>query len=646
MRLKLVFGLWSSVFCTLLYILYSIFLIPQAHAAGEFATSYFVHYDVDSSGVTEVTEEVHLKNLTERFYASNFSLNISATQISDVVAVGNLGNLPVKVSQDGPKTKIDVTFNQQVVGKDKSTMFTLKFKSKDFAQHEGRVWQVMVPKISSKTDLDAYNLTLSVPIDFGDPSAIIPEPKNQSESGDKVNLSFSKEQLLDQGILATFGSTQVFDFNLVYKLENSSIVPKVAHIPLPPDTAYQQVIIDSLSPQPDNVGIDSDGNYIALYRVDRRQTKSVSAHGMVKLYINSRLHGQPLNPLALNNYTKPDKYWDSDSPTIKSKLEEIFKNGTPNTNKEKARLINQFVVANLKYGQDKLNNSIERLGALTALSNPNEALCQEFTDLFIALARAAGIPARSLIGYAYTSNRDLRPLSFEKDLLHAWPEYYDSEVGWVMIDPTWQNTTGGVDYFSKLDLNHFVLAIRGLSSESPVPADDIKVSFSDGEFVPRPSLSASLETPTQLFAGFPNQIGVTLRSQGNALLDGQPIVLTTSKLTLSAPSSFYSVPIPPYGHLTYNYAIKSDSFTSYYTDNVTLDVHGQVTSRQIQIKPFLAFAAFPVAVFLLLGGMVGLYFIILGLHLHTYRRGSLHQTVKMSKSKSFAKMKNKKFKKK
>jgi len=80
----------------------------------------------------------------------------------------------------------------------------------------------------------------------------------------------------------------------------------------------------------------------------------------------------------------------------------------------------------------------------------------EFTDTFITLVRALGIPAREINGYAYAQNDRLRPLGLEQDVLHSWPEYYDfASQTWQQVDPTWGNTTGGLDYFHKFDLDHF-----------------------------------------------------------------------------------------------------------------------------------------------------------------------------------------------
>ena len=39
------------------------------------------------------------------------------------------------------------------------------------------------------------------------------------------------------------------------------------------------------------------------------------------------------------------------------------------------------------------------------------------------------------------------------------------------VDPTWGDTTGGVDYYNFFDLNHIVFAYNGKSSEQPPPAE-------------------------------------------------------------------------------------------------------------------------------------------------------------------------------
>ena len=54
-------------------------------------------------------------------------------------------------------------------------------------------------------------------------------------------------------------------------------------------------------------------------------------------------------------------------------------------------------------------------------------VCDEFTNLFTALARAKGYPTRTIIGYVYVD---------KKWIPHAWAESYYPQYGWIEIDPT------------------------------------------------------------------------------------------------------------------------------------------------------------------------------------------------------------------
>ncbi|MFW9855386.1 MAG: transglutaminase-like domain-containing protein [Candidatus Thorarchaeota archaeon] len=65
-----------------------------------------------------------------------------------------------------------------------------------------------------------------------------------------------------------------------------------------------------------------------------------------------------------------------------------------------------------------------RLGAIKALRT-GRGDCDEFTDLFVTYARARGIPARRLTGFAITRS-DLTP--------HAWAEVFSPTFGWIPVD--------------------------------------------------------------------------------------------------------------------------------------------------------------------------------------------------------------------
>jgi transglutaminase-like putative cysteine protease/predicted glutamine amidotransferase len=61
-------------------------------------------------------------------------------------------------------------------------------------------------------------------------------------------------------------------------------------------------------------------------------------------------------------------------------------------------------------------------------------VCQDFTNLFICLARLLGVPARYVCGYVYTGPKHSNQVQSEAS--HAWVQLYLPEVGWKGFDPT------------------------------------------------------------------------------------------------------------------------------------------------------------------------------------------------------------------
>lgn len=89
--------------------------------------------------------------------------------------------------------------------------------------------------------------------------------------------------------------------------------------------------------------------------------------------------------------------------------------------------IHNFVAGHLEYIYSKKSK-----GALRALET-GKGDCSEFTDLFVALARAKKIPARCVTGYA---------ISWRDTPKHTWPEVFLKDYGWVPFDPTHNQHAG------------------------------------------------------------------------------------------------------------------------------------------------------------------------------------------------------------
>jgi len=485
-------------FVALFFILHSLFpfFAGTAYAEGEFVTTYEVTYEVLESGETQVTQNISLTNKTKDHYASEYTLTIGSPRVTEIAATDPNGLLETTVEICDDSTKIKVTFNAPVVGLEKTLDWTLKYKALDTAVKSGQIWEINIPRLSPRAEIESYEVILKVPESFGPLMYISPTPLKQENIKTLKQFTFGKDQIELGGASAAFGEYQLFSFDLKYHLQNSEAFSGVATIALPPDIlGRQEIIFESLEPEPVKIYKDGDGNYLADYRLSGGQKLEVEFKGLAKIF------NQPIDPSAggamakipadlIENYTKQQVFWEVDHPQIQNQAKTIV--DRHQTVAENARAIYDFVSQRLSYDQGSRANYTDRAGAVQAMDEPQKVVCMGFTDLFIALARAAGIPARELNGYAYTSDNVLRPLSVEfrgSDVLHAWPEFYDPHFGWVAIDPTWGSTTNGLDYFSKLDTNHFVFAVKGLSSEEPLPAGaykldsetegDVKVGFAD-----------------------------------------------------------------------------------------------------------------------------------------------------------------------
>jgi len=63
-----------------------------------------------------------------------------------------------------------------------------------------------------------------------------------------------------------------------------------------------------------------------------------------------------------------------------------------------------------------------------------QGVCQDFSNLFITMARLLGIPARYVCGYVFTGNTGASRAA--SDASHAWVQLYIPDIGWKGFDPT------------------------------------------------------------------------------------------------------------------------------------------------------------------------------------------------------------------
>lgn len=517
---------------------------PRLMAASEFETSYSSIYQVGLDGVTQVVLDISLENKISNVYADRFSLSVGFTDIRNVRVKDAAGLIEPEIVVTDNQTIIRFMFVDKVVGKGKVNRFSVSYETQDIAIKNGSIWEVNIPQLEADKEISSQKVTLIVPSVFGEPAFITPKPDTATNNPPAANTSnsygFEALTLGNRAISAVFGTEQYMRFNLIYHLENNSPVKQGAEIAIPPDTNYQKMVYESIRPEPENVLIDKDGNWLAQYTLLPGQKLDVSTTGVVKISFNP--DGSILNQDMWETYLSGSGYWQVDNAQVQALADKLGS----------AKSVYDYVTDYLSYDYNKVLTGGGRVGALAALNAPETAICTEFTDLFVTLARAAGIPARELEGYAFTSNDKLRPLSLTQDILHAWPEYYDLQTKrWVQVDPTWGDTTGGVDYFNKLDLNHFVFVIHGSDPVNPLPAGayktevtsnkDVKVIASDPVVMPSEDLMFEAVYKRNWWKGV---IELTVKNQGMVAGGGSLVIKSEPEGVVD---EVREEVIPPYG---------------------------------------------------------------------------------------------------
>ncbi|TCL70946.1 transglutaminase superfamily protein [Hydrogenispora ethanolica] len=128
-------------------------------------------------------------------------------------------------------------------------------------------------------------------------------------------------------------------------------------------------------------------------------------------------------------YLRAERGIESGDPQLKA-LAAALTQGC-STQLEKARKLFSYVNSNLTY-----DPQVQAEHSAVRTLQRKRGLCTDFSLLYIALCRAAGVPSRFVAGYRFAPRQvgytetDLAPHA------HAWAESYLPGLGWVVVDPT------------------------------------------------------------------------------------------------------------------------------------------------------------------------------------------------------------------
>ncbi len=580
------------------------FLFTVPVFASDFNSEYNIEYFIKDGNAaqayTQAAYVIRLTNLQPDKIVSTFSISFPQSfGVGNIQVKDDNGTIIPEVTQKDRYVVVSMKFNNPKPGLNEVNSLYINFLQKNVFRAKGTIWEILIPTMQTE-NMTLRSVVVNLPPDKHSKLSIA-KPLPDNVTLDKITWN----NVTTDSIYAVFGDVQNYSLNLKYHLENPNVYRVYTDIALPPDTLYQQVIYDSLLPKPDSLFSDSDGNALARYNLNPQEKKDIMFKGYVKIYASPRSDYVDFTTTQFNK----EKYTLFDAQplwTLKSK---------PVTS-DNIKTIYDFVTSTLTYNYNRIIKGNSRMGAAQALQFPDQAVCTEYSDVFIAIARQNGFFTREIQGFGFASDQDLRPIQDNSDILHSWVEYYDTVKNrWIPIDPTWADTSH-IDYFSSFDFNHIAFAIHGKKADYPYPAGSYKSDPNDKDVYVEPVTETpqiqnklaseidKLPLPSNTSGSFTLKFTVT--NGGNASIWNKKISVVMEGASVEGDTQ-------PIDHLlpgetkSYSTSFKPDNSLFYQSTQVEIKSGDETIGKQtITVPTFVTFFSkfgLPI-VLLLLGALI------------------------------------------
>lgn len=328
-------------------------------------------------------------------------------------------------------------------------------------------------------------------------------PKENYSSGENYTLYVSNIRSTSGNVLKTPGMMKFSTLNNVYELEDThsykitdtfTVTSKKAtnvdltfNVGAQGDSPYQKDLSTEVSGGNAKI-TDDDFSHKKMTAsayvkpgegVEYQLTRTVENSGIKYTEDLSKTSNDYSKFSDYNEYTSPEQNVESTSKQIKDKASELF-SGIDNPY-YKAKKAYEFVNMYMTYDSNNANK-----GALNALLT-GKGVCEDYAELFTALLRASGVPARIVTGYWVNSGEFSSRTSIDpSNDAHAWAEYYLPSYGWIVVEPTneyFYNNNRVIDYsyFSNLsDSGHF---IEGYTPQGDNKDSTLYYSYTEGSGV-------------------------------------------------------------------------------------------------------------------------------------------------------------------
>jgi len=307
----------------------------------------------------------------------------------------------------------------------------------------------------------SYYLDIVVKKDISNLVRTFPSKYTFTETDEDTTYAFSQESRIGNTPVVEFGTSVIYKFEYIYKTPKTDdfINPKISKyfkalstniyelsLPREYSETKQSVLIESISPAPFKISMNTEGNILGTFEVPANTESEIKVVGYISLAREPFENNEIFEDIeieeyfieigkdsSLEKYLLPTTYWEVDDEYIKKEASNIAQEQYTILDLLKADY--EYINNHLEYDQAKASSANTRIGAKTALQG-GASVCMEYSDAMITILRAQGIPARAAVGYA-----ELGDIPEPESLLrHQWVQVWIPNYGWLTIDPTYEGS--------------------------------------------------------------------------------------------------------------------------------------------------------------------------------------------------------------
>lgn len=242
----------------------------------------------------------------------------------------------------------------------------------------------------------------------------------------------------------TFTSDKDTDLSTTYNIGSLSNSPYQKELDLKVNGENAKITTENSN----NEKLTAETHLNSGQQLQYQITRTIQTSGIHYKTDLSKTSGNYSSFSDYSKYTAAADKIESDNQAIIDKSKELF-NGISNPY-YKAKKAYEFVNSYMNYDEN-----IKNKGALSALQT-SKGVCEDYSELFAALLRASGVPARVVTGFWTFNDSFNNNIASGDKSRHAWAEYYLPEYGWIAVEPTnvlYKGSNRVVDfsYFSNID---------------------------------------------------------------------------------------------------------------------------------------------------------------------------------------------------